>query len=449
MRMSFPKTYFFRLCRKRVCMSLWPLWVSVLSVQAQVPDGNAPPPLALDQAIAQVLTHNAQLEASRQEISMVQAEQQQAGLWPNPEFSVEVEGFGGSGYWGGFNGAETTLALSQAIETGGKRAKRQRVAGARLQQAEFSYAGHKQRLRAQATQAFYAVLAAQEGLTLAQQNLELSQRLAQTVTRRVAAGKDSPIKQTQALITVSEQRMALQQADVTLSTSRQHLATHWGSTEPHFGPLQGNFFAIARPPTLAQVLAQWESHPATRQWQATVSEAKAALDLAKAEPIPDVTVLGGYKRLEEAGQNTAVLGLALPLPLYNRNQGAKTKATLALGRMRRLQQQAKVTLIAGLKTRHQFLTAAATQAQELQEEILPRVEQAYNASVTAYEQGKFDYLEILEAQRSLFETKQHALDAQAKYHTAKAALEELMVPSQGEDPDRNQDQTDSPEETIR
>ncbi len=430
-------------------MSLWALWVSALSVQAQAIDANTAPALALDQAIARVLARNAQLEASRQQIGIVQAEQQQAGLWPNPEFSVEVEGFGGSGPWGGLNGAETTLVVSQPIETGGKRAKRQRVTGARLLQAESRYAGQKQRLRAQATEAFYAVLAAQEGLTLAQQNLELADRLAQTVTRRVAAGKDSPIKKTQALITVSEQRVALHQADVTLSTSRQHLATHWGSTEPNFGPLQGHFFAIAQPPALAQVLAQWEAHPATRQWQATVSEAKAALDLAKAEPIPDVTVLGGYKRLEDVGQNTAVLGLALPLPLYNRNQGAKTKATLNLGRMRRLQQQARVTLIAGLKTRHQFLAAAATQARELQEEILPRVEQAYNASVTAYEQGKFGYLEILEAQRSLFETKQHALDALARYHTAKAALEALMVPSQETDPNRNQAHSDSSEETTR
>jgi cobalt-zinc-cadmium efflux system outer membrane protein len=416
---------------------------SVLSAPLHAADDKTPASLTLSQAIDRVLAHNALLDASRQEIGIAQAEQRQAGLRPNPDFSVEVEGFGGSGPWAGFDGAETTLAVSQPIETAGKRTKRQRVTGARLQQAEFAYAGQRQRLRAQATRAFYAVLAAQEERKLAGQNLELAQRLEETVSQRVAAGKDSPIKQTQTLIMVSEQRMGLEEAKVNLSTARQHLAAHWGSTEPRFASVRGDFTGIETPPTAAQVLARWEAHPITGQWQAAVSEAKASLDLAKAEPVPDVTVVGGYKRMEDIGQNTAVLGLALPLPLFNRGQGARERATLTLGRTRRLQQQAQVTLITDLKTRHRRLTAAATQARELLDTILPHAEQAYAASITPYEQGKFDYLEILEAQRTLFETKRHALHALARYHEARADLDELIA----QDPHR--EPLDSPGGELR
>jgi len=434
MGMPTPKSIRYRLPHKLVIVSLLPVLASAYSAPRPIPDNNDPPALTLDQVLERVIAHNAQLAAHRQDIGIAQAEQQQAGLWPNPEFSVEVEGFGGSGPWAGFDGAETTLAVSQPIETAGKRTKRQRVTGARLQQAEFVYAGQRQRLRAQAARAFHAVLAAQEELTLAEQNLELAQRLEQTVTQRVAAGKDSPIKQTQTLIMVSEQRMVLEEAKVNLSTARRHLAAHWGSTEPRFASVNGDFTRIETPPTAAQVVTQWEAHPSTGQWQAAVSEAKASLDLAKAEPVPDVTVMGGYKRMEDVGQNTAVLGLALPLPLFNRSQGTRERATLALGRTRRLQQQAQVTLITGLKTRHQRLTVAATQARELLDTILPHAEQAYAASITAYEQGKFDYLEILEAQRTLFETKSHTLSALANYHEARADLDELIAQDPHRDP---------------
>ncbi|MFC1765139.1 TolC family protein [Planctomycetota bacterium] len=408
------------------CLILTP--GDILQAQSDLVEPNVPAVLSLDTTWDLVMTSNASLEVANRDIRMAQADQRQAGLWPNPELSVEIEGIGGTGPWSGFNGAETTIAISQPIETAGKVSKRRRIAETRTRQAEHGYVSQRRHTHAQATKAFYAVLAAQQALDLAQQNMTAAENLSQAVSQRVAGGKDSPIKQTQAAITVSEQRMAVAEAEVRLSAARQNLAALWGSTEPKFAKVTGNFDQIAKLPTPEQVLARIDEHPAALQWQAVVAEAQADLALAKADPVPDITLVGGYKRLEDVGQNTAVIGLALPLPVYHRNQGSKERATLALGRTRRLQRQAEVTLITTLKIRYQCLTNAAAQATELRDEILPRAEQAYTASVTAYEQGKFDYLEILDAQRTLFETKQRTLDALESYHKAKADLEALVGP---------------------
>ncbi|MGH8598284.1 MAG: TolC family protein, partial [Gammaproteobacteria bacterium] len=54
----------------------------------------------------------------------------QAGLRPNPEASIELENFAGSGTRRGFNSEEATLQVSQLVELGGKRAKRLQLAGA-------------------------------------------------------------------------------------------------------------------------------------------------------------------------------------------------------------------------------------------------------------------------------------------------------------------------------
>jgi cobalt-zinc-cadmium efflux system outer membrane protein len=368
------------------------------------------------------------LQAGELDIGMARAEHSQAGLWPNPELSVEVEGVGGSGAWRRLDGAETTIAISQPMALAGKVKKRQRVALARVHQTEQAYARQRREMRARTAKAFYAVLAAQEKQILSQQNLKAAQKLYRTVVQRVTAGKDSPIKETQAAVTVSEQRLALQQAENQLALARRQLALLWGADASEYSRASGDFTHIRSVPSAERVLAQCDTHPATLQWQASVAEAEAEVALAKADPVPDITLTGGYKRYEDQGQDTAVLGLALPLPLFNRNQGAKERATLALGRTRRLQRQAEVSLFTTLKNRHQRLTLAAAQAKTLQDEILPRVVEAYQASITAYEQGKFDYLETLEAQRELFTMKNRVLDALTQYHEAHADLEALIGP---------------------
>ena len=395
---------------------------------AQVSDPNVPKDLSLNDAMARVLAHNSALQAGELHVGMARADRRQAGLWPNPELSIETEGIGGSGAARRFDGAETTVTISQPIEVAGKAKKRQRVAATRIHQTEYEYAVQRRAVQAQTAKAFYAVLAAQEEVTLAQENLDAAQRLFQAVGQRVAAGKDSPIKETQAAIAVSERRLAEQNTKTALALARRNLAALWGSSAPAFRTVTGDFMEVVTPPTAEQVLNRIDKHPVSLRWQATLAEAEADLALAKTEAIPDITLTGGYKRYEDVGQDTIVLGLAFPLPLFNRNQGAKERATLALGRTRHLEQQAQVTLITLLGNCHQRLTAAAAQAQMLQDEILPRVEDAYGASVTAYREGKLGYLETLDAQRELFKTKQRVLEALTQYHETHADLEALTGP---------------------
>ena len=84
--------------------------------------------ITLRKALALALMHNPELKAYSWDIRISQARELQAGLWPNPEFGVEVEDVGGSGELSGFDAAETTIQLSQLIELGGKSDKRVKVA---------------------------------------------------------------------------------------------------------------------------------------------------------------------------------------------------------------------------------------------------------------------------------------------------------------------------------
>jgi cobalt-zinc-cadmium efflux system outer membrane protein len=71
------------------------------------------------------------------------------------------------------------------------------------------------------------------------------------------------------------------------------------------------------------------------------------------------------------------------------------------------------------------LTAAHEAVAILQSDVLPKAQQTFAAAEQGYEQGKFDYLYLLDAQRILFETQGQYIDALAAHHKARADIERL------------------------
>src|SRR5690625_3217477 len=88
----------------------------------------APKPLSLNEALAHTLERQPALAQFPHRRRAAEARELQAGLIPNPELAVEVENVGGSGSFAGTDSAEASLVLSQLIELGGKRGRREEVA---------------------------------------------------------------------------------------------------------------------------------------------------------------------------------------------------------------------------------------------------------------------------------------------------------------------------------
>jgi cobalt-zinc-cadmium efflux system outer membrane protein len=72
---------------------------------------------------------------------------------------------------------------------------------------------------------------------------------------------------------------------------------------------------------------------------------------------------------------------------------------------------------------YQGLSNSYTEAVELDKNVLQGAESVFQASKTGYSQGKLDYLNVLDAQRTLFEAKSQYIDALASFHIAKTDVE--------------------------
>ena len=378
----------------------------------------AVPPLTLASAVQFALDNNPDLSASQREIDAAQGALTQAGAYQNPTLSVEVEDVRR-------DSRTTTLLLSQPFELGGKRAARIAVAERGIDLAGAQLATRQAGMRASVTAAFFAALVAQERVRLAQTSLELASTGSQAAGKRVRSGKVSPVEEIRAKVAESNVRLELVQAQGELQTSLQELralTAHSVGIEV----LDGDVLALPMLPAQEALEARLAQAPALRQAQLEVRRLGAVATLENTKRVPDITVSAGVQRAQDQGRSQAVIGISVPLPFFDTNRGGIAEA---LGRRDKAEDEARsveLRLRADVAAALQRHATARAEVQALQSEILPGAQSAFDAARKGFELGKFDYLETLDAQRTLLQARTQHLRAVADAHRSATDLDRLL-----------------------
>jgi outer membrane protein, heavy metal efflux system len=381
--------------------------------------------ITLPAALALALARSPELGVFPYDLRAADARVLQAGLRPNPQLDIEIEDVGGRGERRGFDAAQTTVQVGQPLELGGKRAKRTHVASLDKELVQWDYKSARLDVMRETARAFVATLAAQERLALAERLLQLSRQAQSAVAQRVKAGKDSPVEELRADVALSESRIERQKAERALAAARHTLAAVWGSRAPAFERVQGDFYKTSEPRPLAEMTAATSDNPDLARWATEEDRRRAALRWEKARGVPDITVGAGVRRYEQTDDAALVFGLAVPLPLFDRNQGGILAATAELGKARRQYEAAQVRIGAALSEAVNALAAAYDEVTILHNDVLPKAQGAFGAAQQGYQQGKFDYLHLLDAQRTHFQTQAQYVNSTEAYHKAQADAQRL------------------------
>ena len=396
-------------------------------------DGSVVPEIAeptgvitLRQALALAFMHNPELKASSWDVRASEARRLQASLWPNPELEIEAEEVGGAGERSGFDGAEATIQIAQPIELGQKRAKRTTLAALERDLAEWDYQSKRLDLTRQVGTGFVDVLAAQERLALSKELVRVAEQAHGAVTQRVDAGSDSPIEQTKSGVALSTMRIELQRAERALESARIGLAAVWGNRTAGFDEVTGQLDEIMPVSSVGELSRLVSQNPDIARWATEKKRRRAALELEKARGVSDVTLSGGLQRFNETDDSAMVFGLSIPLPLSNRNQGAIRQATYLLVKTEESRKAAEIQALAALEEASLRLGGALADATALKNDVLPGAQSSFDAVTEGYRDGKFDYLLVLDAQRTLFEMKGRYIESLTAYHKAKADAERLI-----------------------
>ena len=390
-------------------------------------------PLTLAESLALALAHNPRLEIFDLEQRARDALAIQASLRPNPELALEVENFAGSGGYAGFGSSEITLSLAQLIELGGKRHKRQDVARIESELATWDYDAVRLDVFNEVTRAFLAVAAAQQQLALSEDLIDVARSDSSAVSRRVAAGAVSPIELIRARVALSTAELERDDRAIALTDARARLAATWASDSPVFSEVSGDLASIDIPPELPQLSRRLEANPDLARWQTELAQRRASLALERAQGKIDLTAAGGFRRIEESGDNAIVLGLAVPLPFSDRNQGNVRAAEYRLTQAEKERLSSLVAAKSALATSHAELASAHGAATTLQTEILPGAQEAMATAESAYLKGLFSLTDVLAVRLTYFELRGRLIASLARYHSAAADIERLVAGSLSDD----------------
>ncbi len=390
------------------------------SVRIEEPTGV----ITLRQALALALMKNPELAAFSWEERAREAQALQARLLPNPELDVEVENFGGTGLLGGLDGAETTLQLGQLVELGGKRSKRKQAAALDQDLAGWDYEIGRIQVFTETSKSFVDVLVAQKRAELNEEFVRLAEQVLDVVGERVRAGKVSPIEEVKARVALSARLIEKGRAEEELTAARKVLTAAWGGTAPMFSAAQGDLERSPEVPSFEALSERMADNPEMARWLVEIERRRASLEMERAGRFPDVTLSGGVRYINPIDDWAFVAGLSIPIPVFNRNQGATLEAQYRLAKAEEQRRALHVRIQVALVRIYQRLSSARNEAISLKNDVLPGAGSAFDATGEGFRQGKFGYLDVLDAQRTFFE-------AQARYTEALAVLQKAIADAEG------------------
>lgn len=353
--------------------------------------------LTLDQALEMAESLQPQLAEARAMVKAAEGRARQAGAFPNPEAIVGAQQLPLRGNTP--NEKEYVAGIGQTIPLSGRLSKARQ---AELLDREVRARGLEVKRRdiGKRVHSAFATALYQEKAYQAQTEIQRNSQKAVAMTQaRVEAGDALREDLARVEMEVARAKVELKRAESLREQALVTLASAIGDAALSVKSLAGTLDATFEIPTLEALAANLAAQPESALADADIRARNARVDVAKAERIPDVKVELLYHRLESSQQNTMDVGLSIPLPLFNRNQGrlreARAEVAAAEARSRMTQNE----LTARLRESHLQLTTALASSGTLKTEILSRAETVLKGAEARYAAGDISLAEILPVRR--------------------------------------------------
>lgn len=365
-----------------------------------------PAKLTLEVATEVLLIDNPTILRERESIVKARADVTTARTLPNPDLEVNSESYPlFESHPGSFlNNQELVVRTGQTIETAGKRGKRTKVAEQDVAVADSSLQDTVRQLKLELRNRYYTVVLAKAQCDLAKQILSQFDEIIRLNEARFQQGEISGLEvarvQTERLRFFNDSvsaELQLKNAKASLLEllGVPNVVTEFDVTEKlEFKPLQtqmenlGEQALQARPDLLAE-----------RQ---RVERDRRGLNLEKAQAVPNITPFFGYKR--DFGANTVTFGVAVPLPLFNRNQGGIARASAEVTQQQYELQRTELSVRRDVQQAYQTVAAQEQRVRAMESTYIGSAQKARDIAQASYRLGALDLVAFLDAERAYRET---------------------------------------------
>ncbi|MCC7240872.1 MAG: TolC family protein [Acidobacteria bacterium] len=384
----------------------------VVAAQTTIPER-----LSLQEAVTLAVERNPAMVAARAGVDAAEGDRLAASRRPNPALSIDSAGYPTfesvrPGYWGG---QEFTVRFDQELETSGRRRLRTVVAEAGRATAQLVVEDRARQVGRDVRIAYLTAVLAEADRTVAQTSLDEIDRVIALNRARLQQGEISGAE----LRRLQVERLRFVEdvfaGDLALKNARSALLALLSAprldqplelTDGLKAPAGRDTLGAApvdvteRPRLLERALDLRPDLLAARREQA---QAETSTRLQRALRTPNITVGGGYQN--NFGSDGVVVGVTLPLPFFNRNQGGIARAD---AERRAADARADATAIAVRLDVQRALNAVETnraRVDYIEQEYLTNAQQSRDIVLESYRLGVANLIDFLDAQRAFRDTQ--------------------------------------------
>jgi len=353
--------------------------------------------LTLEQALNMAEDLQPQIAEAKAMVEAAEGRARQAGAFPNPELIAGAQQLPLSGNQP--NEKEYLAGLGQTVPLSGRLGKARE---AELLEREVRTRGldvKRREIRQRVHNAFATALYQEKAYQTQKDILQNAEKGLAATRARVEAGDALKEELARVEIELARAKVELQRTVSLRAQALVGLVAAIGDATLNVKSLAGTMEATFDIPALESLVADLPAQPESALADADIRARMARVDLEKAERIPDVKVEVLYHRLEATSANTVDMGLSIPLPLFDRNQGklreARAEQAAAEARARMTQNE----LTTRLRESYLQLTAALANSQTLKTEILGKADTILKAAEARYAAGDIGLAEVLPVRR--------------------------------------------------
>ncbi len=382
--------------------------------------------ISLEESIRIAVEKNPFLQSTRDQVEAALGLLRQSKLYPNPVLEFLAEEIPENEI--GLNQSQNLVAVTQPIITGGKRGLGIRVSEKAKEKNEFEREAVLLSVVADTKKAFYKVVGDQEGLAIAKETEEIAKGIFESEKLRFDAGEVAITNVLRAEVEWSKARNLVSHAEGNLENSIKELQTVMGIPEEIVHGVTG--MLLSRPVELSLPeleLKMNDNQPFLKASKKNVEIAETQLSLEKRQVIPDINVSAGYKRLSSENIDTVQLGVEIPAPFFNRNQGNIQKGKALSKKAKSENQSVYNELLFQLRRNFNSYNVERKRAIEYRDKILPKAEESLKLITRGYREGEFDYIDLLDAQRTWAETRISYIESLKSLNLFIADIERLAV----------------------
>jgi outer membrane protein, heavy metal efflux system len=405
-----------------------PLVESVLPNYYNQTDG-----IPLAEIVRRAFETNGDIKIARLEVERARARLRQARLRANPTLEVEQT----SGRLVGSSGeGELSVGASLPLDVYNQRQRRVDVAQAEITLREAEVAARQRELAGQIFANYAEALAALKELQVLEELLELDLQTTRFVQIRVNEGETAPLELNLLQAEVERLRARRQLAEGRLQAALSKLKFYAGV--PFEEPLKlREDITTARflnlPPTLETSLSvALRNRPEIRVAELEEQLASAGLRLVRAQAKPDITAYTRYTQGRDIvdlpigifpqRNRGLTFGIAIGIPIFNKNQGAKAEAEIAIRQAQERRAFAEQVIKSEVVAAFQRIGAANRALAILEQGVLPRSQQNIVTIQKVYEIGELKITDLIAEQRRLLDANRDLTETLVERYRANADL---------------------------